>query len=425
MRADPPLRPRAPGPAAVVTPGEKPCTHPLGRRRVARWPSSSPLPPWSRSRSVPAPPPQPTRRRSPRWSTAPSPAGRRSTGSRAGSTTWPGATAWTGRCSAPRSRPTAPSGSTPTPGSSTSSRRPPLPSGAAPTPLSTRPPWRPTRSRCTACPARNRVIYLDFDGHTSPARRGTATASRPRRRHAVRHRRRTRDVLRRRAGRRQRDLAAGRRGLRAVRRRRDHRRTRASTRSTASSATDQIYGTRVVIDPTTWYQAGCGCGGVAYVGVFDIRPTTATTSRPSSSRSGVGTGAKNIAEAASHEVGHNLGLSHDGTAAVGYYERPRRLGADHGRRLLPAITPVEQGRVRRRQQHRGRLRRHGPERRRRARRRPRHDVSRRHRADAGAPRVNGSRDGRGRRRLPDRPRRRHLHASRRTRPRSAATWTSS
>ena len=35
---------------------------------------------------------------------------------------------------------------------------------------------------------------------------------------------------------------------------------------------------------------------------------------------GVGTGAKNIAEAASHEAGHNLGLSHDGTATVGYYQ---------------------------------------------------------------------------------------------------------
>ena len=34
---------------------------------------------------------------------------------------------------------------------------------------------------------------------------------------------------------------------------------------------------------------------------------------------GVGTGAKNIAEAASHEAGHNVGLSHDGTASVGYY----------------------------------------------------------------------------------------------------------
>lgn len=36
-----------------------------------------------------------------------------------------------------------------------------------------------------------------------------------------------------------------------------------------SSATDLQYGTRVVIDPINWYQPGCGCGGIAYVGVFD------------------------------------------------------------------------------------------------------------------------------------------------------------
>lgn len=85
-----------------------------------------------------------------------------------------------------------------------------------------------------------------------------------------------------------------------------------------SSSTDQNYGSRLLIDPTSWYQAGCGCGGVAYVGVFDSanngyhQPALVFTQ-------GVGTGAKNIAEAGSHEVGHNLGLSHDGTSAIGYY----------------------------------------------------------------------------------------------------------
>lgn len=86
-----------------------------------------------------------------------------------------------------------------------------------------------------------------------------------------------------------------------------------------SSASDQQYGTRVVIDPTDWYQAGCGCGGIAYVGVFDsanngyYQPAMVFTD-------GVGTGAKNIAEAASHEAGHTVGLSHDGTSSVGYYQ---------------------------------------------------------------------------------------------------------
>lgn len=87
-----------------------------------------------------------------------------------------------------------------------------------------------------------------------------------------------------------------------------------------SGASDEQYGTRVVIDPDTWYQSGCGCGGVAYVGVYDnssqhdyYQPALVFTK-------GVGTGAKNLAEAASHEAGHNVGLSHDGTSTVGYYQ---------------------------------------------------------------------------------------------------------
>ncbi|WP_406049791.1 pre-peptidase C-terminal domain-containing protein [Kribbella sp. NBC_00889] len=87
-----------------------------------------------------------------------------------------------------------------------------------------------------------------------------------------------------------------------------------------SGASDEQYGTRVLIDPDTWYQSGCGCGGVAYVGVYDstsqhdyYQPALVFTK-------GVGTGAKNLAEAASHEAGHNVGLSHDGTSTVGYYQ---------------------------------------------------------------------------------------------------------
>ena len=86
-----------------------------------------------------------------------------------------------------------------------------------------------------------------------------------------------------------------------------------------SGSSDQAYGTRVVVDPTGWYYGPrCTCGGVAYVGVFDStnngyhQPAWVFTR-------GVGNGAKNIAEAASHEAGHNLGLSHDGTSSVGYY----------------------------------------------------------------------------------------------------------
>jgi hypothetical protein len=89
---------------------------------------------------------------------------------------------------------------------------------------------------------------------------------------------------------------------------------------TRSGATDLQYGTRVLIDPTSWYQSGCGCGGVAYVGVFDQTSSHAYYQPALVFTKGVGTGAKNIAEAASHEAGHTVGLSHDGTATVGYYQ---------------------------------------------------------------------------------------------------------
>ncbi len=85
------------------------------------------------------------------------------------------------------------------------------------------------------------------------------------------------------------------------------------------STADGGYGTRVVITPTQTY--ACSCGGVAYVGVFDEIGATHDAYQPAwVFTSGVGTGAKSIAEAASHEAGHNLGLSHDGSGSTGYYE---------------------------------------------------------------------------------------------------------
>ncbi len=58
-------------------------------------------------------------------------------------------------------------------------------------------------------------------------------------------------------------------------------------------------------------QGGCGCGGVAYLGVFGN-----SYYQPGLSfNSGTGTNAMTI----SHEFGHNLNLSHDGTSTSGYY----------------------------------------------------------------------------------------------------------
>lgn len=98
-----------------------------------------------------------------------------------------------------------------------------------------------------------------------------------------------------------------------------------------SSTSDSTFGTRLLITNSqtacpngkTLYQSVCssGCGGVAYVGVYDNTGSSHDYYQPALVfQNGVGSGAKYIAEAGSHEVGHNGGLSHDGTATTGYYQ---------------------------------------------------------------------------------------------------------
>ena len=87
-----------------------------------------------------------------------------------------------------------------------------------------------------------------------------------------------------------------------------------------SASSDLVYGTRAVISPTNF--TGSSIGGIAYVGVFNA---TGTSYKPAFvMTSGLGNSEKNIAEATSHEVGHNLNLSHDGKTnadgtTTGYY----------------------------------------------------------------------------------------------------------
>ncbi|MGA0894684.1 MAG: PKD domain-containing protein [Ilumatobacteraceae bacterium] len=96
-----------------------------------------------------------------------------------------------------------------------------------------------------------------------------------------------------------------------------------------ASSSDTVFGTRLVVsysrtpcpDGATMYTNACGsCGGVAYVGVYDLTGSTHDYYQPAFVfQNGVGNSAKNIAEAASHEVGHNIGLSHDGAGSASYY----------------------------------------------------------------------------------------------------------
>jgi autotransporter-associated beta strand protein len=85
-----------------------------------------------------------------------------------------------------------------------------------------------------------------------------------------------------------------------------------------TNSSDQIYGIRCVIGGSSggtgdWYTSSAG--GVAFVGSFDATGDVPCWVFPGN----LGNSEKNIAEAASHEVGHTLGLSHDGTSSVDYY----------------------------------------------------------------------------------------------------------
>ena len=143
-------------------------------------------------------------------------------------------------------------------------------------------------------------------------------------------------------------------------------------RITRSGSADDVFGTTVLITNRSGVYS-CSCGGVAYVGIFD---DTSDYYKPALVfYDALGSGnEKYVAEAISHEAGHNMGLAHDGYAGGGYYQGPgqrrHRLGADHGRRLLPVAGAVEQGRVRHRQQCAGRLCRDAVQRPAAARRRP-------------------------------------------------------
>lgn len=89
---------------------------------------------------------------------------------------------------------------------------------------------------------------------------------------------------------------------------------------TRSSAADLVFGTRVaILGGDNPIYPDCDCGGIAYLGAFDnffahdyYQPAFVFVK-------GVGTGSKTIAEAASHESGHNFNLNHDGAPLVEYF----------------------------------------------------------------------------------------------------------
>jgi PKD repeat protein len=84
-----------------------------------------------------------------------------------------------------------------------------------------------------------------------------------------------------------------------------------------TSSSDDFYGTRALITPST--PISCGCAGIAYVGTFD--QVGSSSYQPAwAFINGFASNAEQVGLVVSHEVGHNLGLSHDGTATASYYQ---------------------------------------------------------------------------------------------------------
>jgi PKD repeat protein len=86
---------------------------------------------------------------------------------------------------------------------------------------------------------------------------------------------------------------------------------------TRSASGDDVYGTTVLVTSTSGVYS-CSCGGVAYVGIFDTvgdfyKPALVFYDKLGSGNE------KYVAEAISHEAGHNVGLTHDGYSGGGYY----------------------------------------------------------------------------------------------------------
>ena len=87
-------------------------------------------------------------------------------------------------------------------------------------------------------------------------------------------------------------------------------------RLTRSGSSDDTFGTTVLITKRNFYS--CSCGGVAYLSIFDDTSDYYKPALVFYDALGGGN-EKYVAEAISHEAGHNVGLHHDGTSTTGYY----------------------------------------------------------------------------------------------------------
>jgi Metallo-peptidase family M12 len=83
---------------------------------------------------------------------------------------------------------------------------------------------------------------------------------------------------------------------------------------------DAVFGVKTTITPENWL-CGAGCVGVAYINVFgnNLSQFSRSFYSPAWAFPTSNMSAAALAQTISHEVGHNIGLNHDGTATAGYY----------------------------------------------------------------------------------------------------------
>ena len=114
---------------------------------------------------------------------------------------------------------------------------------------------------------------------------------------------------------------------------------------TRSSTSDTTYGTHVVItSSTTPQQQVCGgCLGVSWVGSFDRVDATASYQPTWVFAYDAQFDPMIVAQAASHETGHTLGLQHDGTNTADYYPGTSAWGPIMGSSAYRAVSQFSRG----------------------------------------------------------------------------------
>lgn len=108
---------------------------------------------------------------------------------------------------------------------------------------------------------------------------------------------------------------------------------------TAKRGNDKAWGVRVCIGGSSYDWYGYGAGGVAKIGTFKAQKETPVFVFAEN----LYDNEKFIAEACSHEVGHSLGLTHDGAAGVTYYEGANGWAPIMGNSYYQELTQWSKG----------------------------------------------------------------------------------